>query len=71
MSNTSDVNDATAHAATSPALTTLKAAYVDALNAVDTGLNGLGASQKAVQIPDVKQPILESATRAANALIEG
>ena len=71
MSNTTDVNDATAHAATSSALTTLKAAYVTSMDAVDTGLAGLGATQKAVQIPDVKQPILESATKAANALVEG
>ena len=71
MSNTTDVNDAMAHAAPSSALTTLKAAYVDAMNAVDTGLDGLGASQKAVQIPDVKQGLLESATKAANALKEG
>ena len=71
MSNTSDVNDATAHAATSTALTNFKTATVTYLDAVDTALNGLGASQKAVQIPDVKQEVLEAATKTANALVEG
>lgn len=71
MSNTTDVTDATAHAATSSALTTFKTAAVTFLGTIDTALNGLGADQKAVQIPDAKQDVIEAITKVANALKEG
>ena len=71
MSNASDVTDATAHAATSTALTNFKTAAGTFLDAIDTALNGIGTEQKAVQIPDAKQDVIEAVTKVANSLVEG
>tara|TARA_E500000331_G_C17188070_1_gene683564 strand:- start:340 stop:555 length:216 start_codon:yes stop_codon:yes gene_type:complete len=71
MSNTTDVNDATAHAATSTKLTNWKTAVVTFLGAIETACADIGTSQKEVQIPDCKQDALSCATKVANAIVEG